>query len=130
MFNLPFAIWLMKSFYDAIPVELEESCMVDGCTRLKAFLKITTPLSIGGIVATSLFTIFLSWNEFLFANTLTSTQARTITAYAATLVDPPAGVMYGLLSAIGTTVMIPMLLLAWSIQRHLAKGLTFGAVRE
>ena len=78
VFNLPFIIWMMRSYFDGVPAELEESAMVDGCTRMGVFWRITLPLSIPGLIATATFAFIFSWTEFLFAVVLTRTDAVTL----------------------------------------------------
>ena len=78
MFNLPFIIWLMRSYFEGVPVELEESAMIDGCTRIGVFWRITLPLSIPGLIATATFAFIFSWTEFLFAVVFTRTNAVTL----------------------------------------------------
>jgi len=126
--NLSFVVWLMRGFFLEIPEELEEAAMIDGSSRVGVFFRITLPLSTPGLVASAIFCIILSWNEFLFALTLTGTQARTLPVAIAAL-RTPAETEWGQISAIATFILLPILIFAWSIQRYLVRGLTFGAIR-
>ena len=75
--NLPFAVWLTSSFFEEVPAEIEESALIDGCSRLQAFRKVVLPLVVGGLAVTALFTFIMSWNEFIFALALTQSEAAT-----------------------------------------------------
>jgi len=127
--NLSFVVWLMRGFFLEIPEELEEAALIDGSSRVGAFFRIILPLSTPGLVASAIFCIVLSWNEFLFALTLTGTQARTLPVTIAGL-RTPAETEWGQISAMATFILLPILIFAWSAQRYLVRGLTFGAVRE
>lgn len=127
-FNIPFVIWMMKGFFEEIPIELEESAMIDGCSRLSAFSHITFPLSMPGIIATSLFCTFFSWNEFMFALILTRRSAATIPVAIAGFWGGIAIDWIGL-SAMGTIATAPILLVAIVLQKYLVRGLTFGALK-
>jgi multiple sugar transport system permease protein len=128
MFNLPFAIWLMHSFFQDIPKELEDSARLDGYSRFKVLRKVVLPLAAPGIAVTAIFCLLFSWNEFLFAFLLTRDQARTITVGVASFWTQ-RGILWGPLSAAATVCVVPMLTFALFLQRYIARGLTFGAVR-
>lgn len=127
--TLSFIIWIMKGFFDDIPVELEQAAMVDGYTIFGAFKNVILPIVKPGIVATSLFSFIFSWNEFLFALVLGGSDARTLPAAFPGLVTPH-GTFWGQLSAAGTVVTIPVIILAFILQKHLVRGLSFGAVKQ
>ncbi|MEM3385578.1 MAG: carbohydrate ABC transporter permease [Nitrososphaeria archaeon] len=128
-FNLPFSTWMMKGFIDEIPVDLEESAMVDGCSRLKAFAHITSYLVAPGIVATSIYTFILSWNEFLFAFIMTSTKAKTLAAAAPELIGE-VGVEWGAIASMGICALLPATVLTLFASRYLIKGMLLGAVKR
>ena len=128
-FNLPFVVWMMKGYFQEIPREMEDSAMVDGDTRLGAFWRIILPLAAPGIAATSIFCLILSWNEFLYALILTDTvDAKTLPIGIVGRITK-LEVRWGEMSAAGFASMIPIVIFAFIVQRHLVRGLSFGAVR-
>jgi multiple sugar transport system permease protein len=128
VFNLPFAIWLLHSFFQDIPVELEDSARLDGYSRLQVLRRVVLPLAAPGIAVTAIFCLFFSWNEFLFAFLLSRDVARTITVGVAGFWTQ-RGILWGPLSAAATVCVLPMLIFALILQRYIVRGLTFGAVR-
>lgn len=128
IFNLPFAIWLMHSFFQDIPVELEDSARLDGYTRFQVFRKVVLPLAAPGIAVTAIFCLLFSWNEFLFASVLTRDVAKTITVGVGDFWTQ-RGILWGPLSAAATVCVMPMIAFALMLQRWIVRGLTFGAVR-
>jgi multiple sugar transport system permease protein len=128
VFNLPFAIWLMHSFFQDIPRELEDSARLDGYSRLQVFRRVVLPLAAPGIAVTAIFCLIFSWNEFLFAFLLSRDVARTITVGVAGFWTQ-RGILWGPLSAAATVCVLPMLIFALILQRYIVRGLTFGAVR-
>jgi len=128
MFNLPFAIWLMHSFFQDIPRELEDTARLDGYTRFKVLRKVVLPLAAPAIAVTAIFCLLFSWNEFLFAYLLTREAAKTITVGVAGFWTQ-RGILWGPLAAAATICVVPMLVFALILQRHIARGLTFGAVK-
>jgi multiple sugar transport system permease protein len=129
-FTLPFSIWMIRSFIEDIPAELEGVAMVHGASRLRAFLTVTLPLVKGGVLATALFIFILNWSEFLFALVLTSGKVVTVTLQVANYVSASSGKLYGVQAAIGAVSTIPVILFGYLIQQHLVRGLTFGAVKR
>ena len=129
-FTLPFSIWMIRSFIEEVPVELEGAAMVHGLTPMRAFLTITLPLIKGGVLATALFVFILNWSEFLFALTLTSGHIVTVTVQVANYVSASSGKLYGVQAAMGTISTIPVILFGYLIQRHLVRGLSFGAIKR
>lgn len=128
-FSLPFCVWMLRSYFMGIPVELEESALVDGCTRLGALFRITLPLSLPALVATSMFAFVLAWDELIFAVALTNSQnVRVVSAGLAGFntgyTIPTADLMAA--SAVST---LPVLILFLFTQRYLLSGLTAGAVK-
>jgi multiple sugar transport system permease protein len=128
MFNLPFAIWLMHSFFQEIPLELEDSARLDGYSRFQVFTKVVLPLAAPGIAVTAIFSLIFAWNEFLFAFMLTRDAARTITVGVSGFWTQ-RGILWGPLSAAAVVCVVPMLAFALILQRYFVRGLTFGAVR-
>jgi len=128
IFNIPFTVWMMKGFFDEIPRELEEAAKVDGCTSLQALYKVILPVIQPGLIATSIFCIISSWNEFVYALFLTSIKSVT----APTIVQmflSIQGVAWGEMSAVGTVAILPVLFFAMIVQKNMIRGLSFGAVK-
>ena len=126
--TIPFAVWVMRGFFEEIPVDIEEAALVDGCSRWGIFLRIVLPLSRPGLIVTSLFCMVFSWNEFLFALVLTSTKAKTATV-AATEFRGWMETAWGPACASATIIMIPILVITLILQKYLVRGLTMGAVK-
>jgi multiple sugar transport system permease protein len=128
VFNLPFVIWMMRSYFEAVPAEIEESALVDGSTRFGAFRRITLPLAVPGLIATGTFAFIFSWMEFLFAVVFTRTKAVTLPVAIAGF-SGSQGSNWGQASALAVVAMVPVFALALLVQRHFVRGLTLGAVR-
>jgi multiple sugar transport system permease protein len=129
-FTLPFSLWMIRSFIEDVPEELEGAAMVHGMSRLGAFATVTLPLVKGGILATALFIFILNWSEFLFALVLTSGDVVTVTLQVANYVSASSGKLYGVQAAMGSISTLPVIFFGYLIQRHLVRGLTFGAVKR
>ncbi len=127
-FNIPFTIWMMRGFIEDMPIELEEAAWVDGCSRLAGIIRILLPLITPGLVATSIFCVINSWNEFVFANFLTSIQAKTIPTSVMMYLSV-SGVKWGEMAATGVLAVLPVLIFAVIVQKHMIRGLTFGSVK-
>lgn len=128
-FNLSLVIWMMRGFFQEIPASLEEAAQVDGSSRFGAIWRIALPLAAPGLVATAILNLIFTWNEFLFALMLTSDNARTAPVTASLFVSYKE-IVWGSLSAAGTVIVLPILVFALLVQRHLVRGLTAGAVKE
>lgn len=128
IFNLPFVIWLLKGFFEDLPVELEEAALIDGASPFTVFTQIALPLVTPGLVATALFSFIFTWNEFMFALLLTRSDVRTLTIIVPSLVGGHE-ILWGEIAAVGTVAIIPGVLLALLLQRYLVRGLTLGAVK-
>ncbi|MBE2277295.1 MAG: carbohydrate ABC transporter permease [Rhodobacteraceae bacterium] len=128
MFNLPFAIWLLVSFFQDIPRSLEHSARLDGLSRLQVLRKVTFPLAAPGIAVTAVFTLIFCWNEFLFAYILTRKLASTVTVGVESFFTLQ-GILWGPVAAAATISVAPMLVFVLVMQRYMVRGLTFGAVR-
>ncbi len=127
--NVTFCVWMMESFFREIPIDLEESAMVDGDSRFTAFRRITLPLAAPGLVATAIFAVIVTFNEFLFALVLTATpRAMTMPRGTATLIGR-VDIDWGAMSAAGVVGALPIVIFALLVQRHLVRGLTLGAVK-
>jgi multiple sugar transport system permease protein len=127
-FNLPFAIWILKGFFDNVPYAIEEAQMCDGATRFQAFRAIL-PLVAPGIGAFLVLCVLFAWNDFLFASIIGSGGAKTLPVATRELVQPQ-NIQWGSIMAAGVITTLPMMLLGLLIRRYLVTGLTMGAVRE
>ena len=126
--NVPFAVWMLMGFIQEVPQELEDAALVDGCSRFSVLFRILMPVILPGVAATAVFCVIWSWNDFIFAFSLTSTQA-------ATLPVPISGFLgdyiweWSAFYAGGTIAAVPIILMALFTQKYLVRGLTFGAVQ-
>ncbi len=129
-FVLPFSVWTLRGFLLGVPKELEEAAMVDGSSRLGAFVRILLPLVAPGLVATSVFAFITSWNEFIFAYVLLNDQSKqTVTVWLSYFYGTSRQVDWGGLMAGSTLTAIPVVIFFLLIQRKIAFGLTAGAVK-
>jgi len=129
-FLIPYVMWLMRGFFLALPKELEESAMIDGCSRFGAFFKIIVPISLPGLLSTMIFSMILAWEELLFALVLTNRNASTIpVAIQGIAGDTINGANWGALTAVGTITVIPVILFALLVQKWLIQGLADGATK-
>jgi multiple sugar transport system permease protein len=127
LINLPLAILLMKSFFDDVPRELDESAMLDGAGRFKTFRLVVLPLVKGGLAATAVLCFIFSWTEFLLSLQLT-TGIRTIPVKISTFVTS-TGTEWGFITALGTAALVPSFVFILLVQRHLVRGLTLGSLK-
>jgi len=128
VFNLPFAFWLLQGMVDGIPKELDEAAYVDGASTAYVLWTVIFPLARPGLAVTGILTWVFAWNEYLFASTLTSVHARTITTGLAEFVTV-TGTNWGQLAAVAILTLLPAALVLALVQRHIVAGLTFGAVK-
>lgn len=128
-FNLPFVVWIMKGFFDEIPREYEEAAMLDGYSRLQAIYKIVLPEAIPAMAATAVFSIIVSWNEFVLANFLNRDSAATVPPYLNSIIGVGA-VEWGRLAAASVVYVLPVIIFTFLVRNHLLRGVTFGAVRR
>jgi multiple sugar transport system permease protein len=128
-FSVSIATLLLKAFIDDIPVELEQSAMIDGCNQFQAFYRITLPLIAPGIAAVVVFVAVGLWNEYLFALIFTSTTARTAPVTIAVAISNPDGARWGQLLAMSTIHLVPILALVMLVHKQLVPGMTTGAVK-
>jgi multiple sugar transport system permease protein len=126
--SLPLSIWLMASFFEAVPDELEEAAKVDGASRLGALWRVVLPVVSGGLAVTAIFAFLASWNEFLFALLLTSVRAQTTPIVIANF-QTQFGLDWGAMTALAAVYSVPVILLTLALQRHIVAGLTLGAVK-
>jgi ABC-type glycerol-3-phosphate transport system permease component len=128
LLNISWVIWMMRSFFNDVPVEIDEAAMVDGCNRPMAFFRTIIPLAKPGLAATMVFCLIMAWTEYFFALVLTSVKTKTLPA-ALTSFQTIQGLLLGQMCAAGTVVMLPVLIFALFMQKHLVRGLTLGAVK-
>jgi multiple sugar transport system permease protein len=128
--TLPFAFWLMKTFFDDMPREIEEAALVEGCSRLRVFLRITLPMMRAPLASAALFIFILNWSDYLIALLLTRREWVTIPVYMASLSSSMTGQLYGAKAALGLIAAVPPVAIGITIQRHLVRGLTFGALKQ
>ncbi|UPV99524.1 carbohydrate ABC transporter permease [Halorussus gelatinilyticus] len=129
-FNLPFAVWIMKNYFDGVPESLDEQAQVDGCSQWEGFVKIILPVAKPGIAATAILAFIFSWNEFVFALVLTSSEQAQTLPIAVSLFVADDFVDWAHLAAGGMIAALPGILFGLFFQRYIVSGLTQGAVKE
>jgi multiple sugar transport system permease protein len=129
-FNLPFTIWMMKSFFDELSLDVEDAARIDGSSDTRVFFKICLPQVFAGLAATAVFGLILTWNEYLFALLLSGVETRTVPVAMAQTIGGDIGVRWGLLAAIETLFLIPVILVVFFLQNHLLRGVTFGTIKR
>ncbi len=128
-FCLPFTLWMMRAFFMTIPLELEEAAMVDGCGRVRAVMFVVLPLALPGIIATSIFTFILAWNDYIFTRILiASDELKTLPVGVQDLFNSSI-IDWGLIMAAGMMITIPALIFFVAVQRYLIRGWGAGAVK-
>lgn len=127
--NLPIVVWLMHDFFAAIPLDMEESAQIDGATRLAIFWDIVLPLTKPGLVATALLILIFSWNEYLLALFLSTSNAQTMPILVAAMNAGDRGVLWWTMCVVIIIMIVPVILLTLLLQRFIAKGLLLGAVK-
>ncbi len=125
---LPVVVWIMSSYFASVPQEMEESAMVDGATRQRAFLSIILPLSGPGIVTATTLSFIFSWNNFMFSQVLSMEKTKTLPIAVYNFVSY-AEVDWGAVMAVAVAIMTPAIILTMIFQRYVVKGLTMGAVK-
>jgi multiple sugar transport system permease protein len=128
--TFPFVVWLMRSFFDEIPREISEAAIVDGCSQLGAFRKAVLPLVMGGFATTALFVFILNWSDFLIALVLAGNKVVTAPVFLSQITSAATGEEFGTQAALGLILIAPPVLLSVLIQKHLVRGLTFGAIKR
>lgn len=126
--SLPLSIWLMSSFFEAVPQDLEEAATVDGCSRLGALWRVVIPVVSGGIAVTAIFAFLASWNEFLFALLMTAIRSQTTPVVIANF-QTQFGLDWGSMTALAAVYSFPVILLTLLLQRKIVAGMTLGAVK-
>ncbi len=126
--SVPFVVWMMRGFIAEIPVELEESAIVDGCSRREAVVRIVLPLVAPGFAATAVLCSLLVWNEFLFVLVLSGPETRTLPVLVNSFVSERS-IQWSVMSAAGLITVAPLVLFGLFAQRHLVRGLTMGSLK-
>ncbi len=129
LMNLPLAVLMLKSFFDDIPTEIDESALIDGASRWKIFRRIIFPMAKGGVAATAVLCFVFSWTEFLFVLTLTQTGLKTVPVVSSTFVTS-VGTAWGNMAALGTAAMVPAFIFILLVQKQLVRGLTLGSLKQ
>jgi multiple sugar transport system permease protein len=129
LITIPLIVWVMRSFYESIPPELFDSAAVDGASRLQVLWQIALPLAAPGLAATAVLSFIACWNNFVFPFLLGAQNTQTITLATINFIGYEE-VAWGMMTAAATVTIIPELILALLVQRHIVRGLTYGAVKE
>ena len=128
LFNLPLAVWIMRDAFRAVPVEIEESALVDGCSRLSVFWKVALPLAAPGVVASFIICLIFAWNEFLFALVLTFRRSQTLPVMIAGQATE-LGSYWWIMATLAMIAVVPMILVGLAAQRWIVRGLSAGSVK-
>ncbi len=128
-FNIPFVVWIMRDFFRSLPVEIEESAMIDGCSRLGVLLRIAIPLAAPGYVTAFVLVMIGSWNEFLFALTFMFNRAVTVPLFLTLQTSMQYGTEYWNMAVIAIFAVLPVVVAGLALERYITRGLTFGAVK-
>ena len=127
-FNLPYVIWMMRGYIADIPLELEESAMVDGCTRWQTFWRVVFPMARSGLMATAVFTFVFAWNDFIFALILTRTEVITFPVQLTHYMGGQSS-FWSKISAMSVLGTLPVFIAVTLLQRYLVRGISLGAVK-
>ncbi len=129
LMNLPLAVLLLKSFFDDIPQEIDESAIIDGASRWLIFRRVILPMAKGGIAATAVLCFIFSWTEFLFVLTLTQTGLKTVPVVSSSFVTS-TGTAWGNMAALGAAAIVPAFIFILLVQKQLVRGLTLGSLKQ
>lgn len=125
-FSVPFAVWMMRGFFQEIPASIEEAAMIDGCTRFQSLRRVILPLVMPGLSATSILCALIAWNEFLFALVLTGKDTRPLPVLVNMFVSE-RNIEWGVMSAAAIITVLPMVIFGLLVQNDLVRGLTMGS---
>ena len=129
-FALPFALWLLRSFMAAIPIDLESAAMIDGASRIRAFIDVILPQALPGIISTALFTFIVAWNEYLFALVLINRQlSMTLPVGVFSVLNNPHQIEWGLMMTASVMMSVPLIIAFSFLQKHLTRGFGAGALK-
>ena len=124
----PFAVWMLKGYFDAVPIECDEAALIDGASRLAIITRVVVPMALPGVIVASVFCFILTWNEFIFALILTRDKAVTLQVGIVSF-RTERGDLWELMAAAGLFITVPAFIAAVAIQKHFEAGLTGGAVK-
>ncbi len=127
-FNLPLVIWLMMGFFEQIPLEMEESAIIDGANFVQRFFRIVFPVTTPGIIASAILAFVGAWNEFLFAVILSVNRSKTLPVVIAGFITD-RGLEWGPMAATAVITLLPILIVVWALQKNFVQGLAMGAVK-
>jgi multiple sugar transport system permease protein len=127
--GLPFVVWMMKGFFDEIPREYEEAAMTDGYSRIEAIWKIVLPEALPAMLATAVFVLITSWNEFVFVQLLNPSRGTTVPPFLLAIVGY-GQIEWGRMAATSVVFLLPVVVFTFLVRNHLLRGVTFGAVRR
>jgi multiple sugar transport system permease protein len=127
-FNLPYVMWMMRGYFEDVPIELEESALIDGCTRWQALTKVVLPVARNGIFATAVFTFIFAWNDYIFALILTRTEVTTYTVQVMGYFGAQSTI-WAKISAMSVLGTLPIFFAVATLQRYLVRGISMGAVK-
>lgn len=127
-FNIPLVIWLMMGFFEQVPIEMEESAEIDGCSFLQKFFKVVFPVTKPGLVAAGILAFVGAWNEFLFAVILTINKSKTLPVVISGFITDK-GLSWGPMAATSVITLVPILIIVWVAQKQFVQGLAMGAVK-
>jgi multiple sugar transport system permease protein len=128
-FSTPFVVWMMRDFFRSLPVEIEESALIDGCSRIGVLFRIAIPLSAPGFVSAFVLVMIGSWNEFLFALTFMFNKAVTVPLFLTLQTSIQSGTEYWNMAVIALFSALPVIIAGLTLERYITRGLTFGAVK-
>jgi len=127
-FNLPYVVWMMRGYIQDIPLELEESALIDGCTRWQVFVRVVWPMARSGLFATSVFTFVFAWNEFIFALVLTRSAVTTFPVQVTHYFGGQSN-LWAKIAAMSVLGTVPIFIAVTLMQRYLVRGISMGAVK-
>ena len=127
-FNLPYVVWMMRGYIQEIPLELEESALVDGCTRWQVFVRVVWPMARSGLFATAVFTFVFAWNEFIFALVLSRSAVTTFPVQVTHYFGGQSN-FWAKIAAMSVLGTVPIFIAVAFLQRYLVRGISFGAVK-
>jgi multiple sugar transport system permease protein len=128
-FALPFVVWMMRDFFLAVPAEIEEAALVDGCSRVRVLILIALPIVRPGLIAAGIFTFMLSWSDYIYALILMTSESRKTISLGITLFIDSTSIEPGLMMAASVLITVPVLVCFVFVQRYLVQGLAIGAVK-
>ena len=128
VFNIPFAVWIMRDFFNSIPIELEHAAVIDGASRWQTFRLVVLPLSMPGLATVALFSFVFAWNEYLYALMLTNFDAITMPVLIAGQ-NNTRGIQWWFISALTLASMLPVMLLGMFMEKKIRRGLVAGALK-